>query len=318
MKAFSFISPLLSLVGICLSIYTGYFVIPSLIQDASIVKGEHAKRQFLMDCKELIYPSDTASATGIMNLFCGIKANSNEFFYSSIDESLLILEASLMEDKFLPISHRQNLLLEVEHVKNQIDEQQLGCQSNRVQESSNDEFIIFFIRSLTVILSGGALILVYLYNKKARINREEINDELTSIDAASNEISSSAFENQVSTIVASVSENLINEQNDKSPFDLVYYSKSNRSNIALFLDLKYLTSSKVGLGSVNSFLSKVKGKEGTFVLVHNTELTPRAKSKLQEFQSILNSPTRVIESIHFKNESQFYEVIKLLLDRHGL
>lgn len=67
---------------------------------------------------------------------------------------------------------------------------------------------------------------------------------------------------------------------DTFELEFEYKGKSN------FVDVKYLSKSKVGLKSIQRFISKVKDIEGRFWFIHNTDFTEMAKRKMEEVKRL--------------------------------
>src|SRR5690606_38350225 len=70
-----------------------------------------------------------------------------------------------------------------------------------------------------------------------------------------------------------------------------------------FVEIKYFMRSKVGLNSIERFISSLKGKEGNFWFIYNTDLTDMVKRRVEAINDI--SEGRKIELIQVSNVKDF-------------
>jgi len=88
-------------------------------------------------------------------------------------------------------------------------------------------------------------------------------------------------------------------------------SKFEHEGIEYFIEAKYLNRSRVGVGSVDKFLNSVKGIEGKFIFIYNTELTEMAKRRLTEFIN-MKTGNREIIAIKAENKAELEKELEKL------
>ena len=166
---------------------------------------------------------------------------------------------------------------------------------------------IFF----TCILGIIGFTSLYLKYKNDKTKQEEVDAQIAQLDSSTGAQSYyRTYEQEVCNIIKSYSGvEIVEEQIGKvSGYDMVFLY----NNEEYYVEIKYLTKSKVGLGSLQRFLESVKGKEGNFWFIYNTEITELFRKKVKTLNSI--SSKRRIELIKIETPIDLESKLKTLLN----
>lgn len=219
-----------------------------------------------------------------------------------------------MQDKFLPLVTRKQLIGEIEIIKNQIPKQNI----TDVKENSKYDKFLSFIKNnslslasiiITIFAVVTGIISYYLRFKIEKEKDEEIANQINISDISSKIESGILYEKRVLEVIKNFPNvKVIESEKYDYDFDIIFEYNNNK----YFVEAKFLLKSKVGLGALERFVNQSKGLEGTFLFIHNTDLTTMVKNRLIVLkEKVFNYSNRKIILLKISNE----EELKIELNR---
>lgn len=273
-------STIISFLGFAATLYFGIFYVPEFVTEYKTFKKDQNINEVIQTSKELIYSDSISNYSEIKNLIKSKEAKYGKSFNKDPQWFLFRVEESFLEDKFLSLSKRRELIREIDLIISQIPEKDLNLKTDEEEEYA---WIYFVSIPLTFIIVGlGIYSLIVRYKIRKR-EEEEIKNE---VDQAKYELGATrdliAYKEEEKTILETLSS--LNYEfhyydNSDKLFDLDFYHNNRR----YFLEVKTLRRSKVGLRSISEFLNKLSARNGVGIFIYNTALTPMSEQKLKEF-----------------------------------
>tara|TARA_R110001592_G_scaffold101439_1_gene287097 strand:- start:791 stop:1759 length:969 start_codon:yes stop_codon:yes gene_type:complete len=273
--------------GVAATLYFGLFYIPDYIEESQNAKLNTASKEVVQSIKELIYSDSTATDKEIISLVRSKEVGANVQFQHSNRWFLLKAEESFMEDKFIPLSKRRELIEEIEILAKKLPPTTIEISEDTQKSKTNwISTLLSILGTLITLLIGYLSVRANYLTRKSK--DEEIENELrearAEIGATKYSVDYMSIENDIIDIL----KNLNYEFNPNSfnktdkEFDLEFWSNKKR----YFIEVKVLRASRVGLKSIESFLLQLRSKRGIGIFIYNTELTPLSGSRLRDFNKI--------------------------------
>jgi hypothetical protein len=159
-----------STLGFIATIYFGIWYIPTWIQESQNERIKTAENEIIQAVKELAY-TDTTIAINVLSSLCQAKElNLKSKLPLTLTDIISKTEESFMEDKFLPLIKRKELLTKLENIKEDIPkEQSLLIEKNKVYRK-----IAWLFTILSVLVTTFAVILgIKSISIKSKINKEK-------------------------------------------------------------------------------------------------------------------------------------------------
>lgn len=306
------LSNIFSFAGILLTLYFGIYYVPNWLRESQNEKIKNAKINLEQSIKELVY-SDTDSAyQEIDSLVKAKEIELNESFPLTREQVLTLAQESFMQDKFLPLEKRKELINEIQNLKKEIPPPNEG---KKVEKSTKSSTAILELSSILTSIVAVLLGLISFFFKfrLEKEKQEEIDNQLAKDEELNSLIPSyKDFEREIIEVLKSHKGiEIVKTSDDKYfNFDIEFLYK----NKTYFVEVKYLTKSKIGLGSFQKFLSSVQGLEGEFWFIYNTGLTEMVKRKASEVINQLTSKNRVIKIIQAIDPDHFKSNLENLLN----
>lgn len=304
------LSNIFGLIGILLTLYFGVFYVPSWLREAQMEKFINAQRNLQQSVKELIYSDSICTYPEIEVLIKAKELKLNQAYPLSPEEILTETQESFMQDRFLPLEKRKELISKIESLKKEIPKN-----TNTQLEKAESKSSVWFFEWLSILISligvVAGIISFYLKYKTEKEKDEEIESQIIESENLKSNIEFAFdYEKQIINII----NNLSGAKVLKTPserdfgFDLEFEYMNKR----IFIEAKYLTRSKVGLNSFMRFIAHQKGLEGEFWFVYNTDLTEMVKRKADEMNK-LTEPNRRIVLIKAENGKEFSNQLNKIL-----
>lgn len=304
------LSNIFGLFGIILTLYFGIFYVPSWLKEAQQEKTLNAQRNLEQSVKELIYSDSICNYSEISILIKAKEIELNKPFPLTPGEVLTKIQESFMQDRFLPLAKRKELISELENLKKQAPK----LTDIDLEKVKNDSVTTMF---QWISITGSILAVIvgifsfYLKFKTEKEKDEEIENQTIESDIPINNIEFAfEFEKQILRVLKSYKGIEIIRTSEKQDFGFDFEFDFNKNKF--FVEAKYLTRSKVGLSTFHNFLSRQKGLEGTFLFVYNTDLTEMVKKRADSMNK-LTFPNREIIFIKAENEIEFKRELDKLL-----
>jgi hypothetical protein len=297
-----------SLLGLVATIYFG-ITVPRWINEYKIEKVRNAQNEIIQSVKEFVYSDSTISILELNSIVHAKEISINQKIPLNLIDILEIAEGSFMEDKFLPLLKRQELIKEIESIKRFMRPDETG--SNELQRSKSKlsgwlEWLSIIISILAVVLGLVSAFIKYQLNKD---KEEEIKNEKKDISLTKNH-RQYAFEfvEKIGEIMKNHVEMIRTNVGD-SGIDFQFKHKGEM----FYVEVKYLTRSKVGLNSYSQLANYVQNKNGQAWLIYNTELTPLVEKEIENFNN--ENKNMKIRAIKVPEAEDFKESIDLLLTK---
>jgi len=205
-----------------------------------------------------------------------------------------------MEDKFLPLDKRKDLLNEIEKAKIPFSSTAL---IQKVEEDKSWlDLSTLFTMIISVILAGLGIVGSFLKFKTEKDKQDEIDNSIQDIPTEYN-YNGSGYEFEKGIIEIFSKEKSINnvvQTENGYGVDVIFEANNKR----YFVEIKYLNRSKVGLNTIHRIINSIKDKEGIVWLIYNTQLTGLVASEIVKFNKESNikiKPIKVTSPEELKN-----------------
>lgn len=291
-----------------MGVYFGVFYVPSWLRDSQAEKSINAQLSLQQSIKELIYSDSICKPSEVVALIEGKEIALGQPYPYTRKQLLTQVQTSFMQDKFLPLQARRDLVAELESLKAHVPESPLPTQETAKLPG------VLWVGWLSIIGSIGLAILgirsLYLKFRVEKEKDEEIENQIIATESPDVNQLARNYEDQIVNAVRIFPgvEVLRRAPFGQPGFDLEFTFEGK----PYFLDVKYLTRSKVGLSSFHGFLARQKGLEGNFWFVYNTDLTEMVRREADKWNK-LTGPARRISLIKVETENDFKRQLAHLL-----
>lgn len=304
------LSNIFSFIGILLTLYFGIYYVPNWLRETQNVKIENAKINLEQSIKELVYSDIPCLYLEIETLIKAKEIELNEVFPLSREQVLTITQESFMQDKFLPLEIRKSLMAEIENIKSELPKEKLIVPEKKALSSTVFYEWLSIVASIITVFLG--IISFFVRFRTEKNKQEEIDNQLNKNDEVNTHIENyQDFEKSICNEIKNIKgvEVLKTSSDRDFDFDLCF----SYNGKPYFVEVKYLTKSKIGLSSFQKFLSNLRGMEGEFWFIYNTDLTEMVKREAFKSQ-LLETENRKINLIHAIDSEMFRSQLSSLLN----
>ena len=298
-----------SILGFFATIYLGVFYVPGWLQESQNEKKKNAENEILQSIKELVFSDSTFSLNELPSLIRAKEISLKESFPLTIEDILTKTEESFMEDRFLPLSKRKELIDKIEQIKKQLPEKiKLFNQKSESKSRSWLSWISIIITIMTVILGIISGFIKFKFDKD---KDAEIQNELQELPSEKDMNEHPyEYEKNIESAIRKRQDLLIEEEQAQDKGVDIVFSKGDKK---YFIESKCLRKSKIGLSTFQNLIHYLKDKNGEAWLVYNTDLTPLVEEKIKEF----NRENKVIKinPIKLLKSSEFADKLNILLPK---
>lgn len=297
-----------SILGFFATIYLGIFYVPVWLQESQNERKKNAENEILQSVKELVFSDSTFSLNELPSLIRAKEISLKESFPLSIEDILTKTEESFMEDKFLPLTKRKELINKIEQIKKQLPKDVKKVS----QKSESKSWLSLFSISISILSVILGIISAFIKFKADKDKDAEIQNELQVI-SSDKDLSEYGYkyEKNIESAIRKRQDLLIEEEQqglDKG-IDIVFY----KGNMRYFVEAKYLRKSKIGLSTFQRLIHYLKDKSGEAWLIYNTDLTPLVEEKIKEFNK--ENKAIKIKPIKLPNSFEFPDMLDVLLPK---
>lgn len=303
------LSHIFSVIGILLSLYFGVWYVPDWLAENQREKIINAQKNLEQSIKELVFADTICSYNEINILIKAKELEISESYPLQPNEVLIKVQESFMQDRFLPLLKRKQLMAEIENIKKQIPITNIKPE---IKESNKASILGYVSIGLTILIVIFGIVSYYRRYIKEKEKDEEIANQINQSENLSIQIDSAiSYENKIINIIKNFpGVKLIENQNIDYGFDVIFEFQHK----TYYVECKYLIRSKVGLNSLERFVNQSQGLEGDFLFVYNTDLTNMVKSRITELRKILFlNRKRNLFIIKAATENEFEEELNKLL-----
>ncbi len=291
-----------SILGFFATIYLGVFYVPTWLKESQNEKIRNAENEIFQSIKEIVYSDSTLTISELTSLVHAKEISLKEEFPHSLSDILAKTQASFMEDKFLPLPKRLELIKEIEEFKERIPKKETPVNGKQVEGKKGVWWYSLF--SILGAILAVILGILSFYEKYLREKNkdEEITNEIEEVnfDAinTTNQNANSYERGIIETLRKHNGVSIIEESIDKG-VDAVF-SKGEKQ---FYIEVKYLNKSKIGLKSFQKLANYLEDKSGEAWLVYNTDLTPLVEKSIENYNKI-NKHVK-IKAIRAVNSNEF-------------
>lgn len=299
-----------SVIGIVLTIYFGAFYVPKSFRDAEKERIDGAEKRIIQSIKEVTYTDSSITYDEIGVIISAEEAQLNQKLPHDEDELLTIVEGSFMQDKFLSLIDRRNLIRKIESIKNKtikiaddttrhIDSalyNSIVPRNETSLSSKRENWLTSKLKSslfplLSAILGLLSATTLFVKSKREDAIQEEVKNNEVTMDVDETKMSAFQYESVIQSILESQSqvEGLQRYSSSDNGFDFGFTSNGEY----YFIQIKFLQKNKVGLNSIEGFSRNIKGNEGNFWFIYNTDLTTLAKKTSDDLSKLSNDRRQI-------------------------
>lgn len=300
-----------SILGFFATIYLGVWYVPTWLQESQNERIKNAENEILQSVKELIYSDSTFTLNELPTLVHAKEITLKQSFPLSLDDILTKTEESFMEDKFLPLTKRKELINKIERIKLQLPKESKTKVENQKAENKGTIWEIW----LSIIGAIGSVILgiisTYIKFKSDKDKDAEIQNEIQDI-SSDKDIREYGYEferNIEDALKNRPDIHLQDKSFDDRGIDIIF-SKGDKQ---YFLEAKYLSKSKIGLNTFHQLAHYIKDKSGEAWLVYNTDLTPLVAQHINDFNN--ENKNISIRPIKVTNSKEFVDKLNDILPK---
>lgn len=297
-----------SILGFALTIYFGVFYVPAWLRESQNERLRNAQNEIQQSVKELIFSDSTINIIEITSLVHAKEITLKEKYPLSLFDILTKTEESFMEDRYLPLIRRRDLIQKIEILKMQIPK----VNPPDILQQKEKTAWTWWLTLLSITVSITAVIFGIISNfAKYQSNKEkdeEIDNEIQDA-TATNDISLSAyeFEKQIEAVLKErLHLNYVKRENDRE-IDFEFEHNNQR----YFVEAKYLSKSKIGLNTFYQLNNFLKNRKGEAWLIYNTDITSLVEKEIQKFNKSSNEVR--IRTIHARNGQEFSDKLKNII-----
>lgn len=300
-----------SILGFFATIYLGIWYVPTWLQESQNERIKNAEREILQSVKELIYSDTTLTLNELPTLIHAKEITLQQSFPLSITDILTRTAESFMEDKFLPLSKRKDLINKIERIKFQLPKESKPIIKNQKTESKVIWWLDKLSMLLTILIVILGLISFFLKYKSNKDKDAEIQNELQdiSLDKDNSEYGYE-FEKNIESAIRNRSDLQIQNNNIRdNGVDVIFFKNDKQ----YYIEAKYLSKSKIGLKTFHKLANYLNEKKGEAWLVYNTDMTPLVVEQIQDFNK--NNKEINIKPVKISNSKEFANKLDELLPK---
>jgi len=298
-----------SILGFFATIYLGVWYVPAWIKESQNMRIKNAENEILQSVKELIYNDSTFTLKELPALVRAKEITINEKFPLSNSDILTKTEESFMEDKFLPLSKRKELIKKLEQIKQELPKEAITEKQKTEKKGITWDILLSIVGSIVTVILG--IISSFIKFKSDKDKETEIQNEINVVSTERETIEYAyEFERNIEETLKKRKDIQLEENdiNDRG-IDFIF-SKSGKR---YFVEAKYLTRSKIGLNTYYKLAQYINNKSGEAWLIYNTDLTPMVLELIKEFNK--NNKQISIRLVNVKNSKEFAEKLDEILPK---
>jgi hypothetical protein len=298
-----------SVLGFVLTIYFGVFYVPIWLKESQNERLKNAQNEILQSVKELVF-SDSSFAVHELNSLVNAKEITlNEKFSLSLSDILSEAEESFMEDRYLPLTKRRDLIQEIETIKKQLPKENIIATDKQKAENKDisRSTLLSIISSISAVIIG--VISAFTRYQTDKDKEEEIKNEIQEIPTRELSKYAYEFEREIESVLQSRKDIILStkDQNRGIDFEFSYHDKR------YFVEAKFLTRSKIGLNTIHQLTYFLRDKSGEAWLIYNTNLTQLVAKEIDKYNQ--NNRDVKIKAIRVTSGKEFADKLDELLNK---
>ena len=296
-----------SILGFFATIYLGIWYVPKWLQESKNERIRNAENEILQSVKELVFNDSTFTLSELPTLVHAKEIALKENFPLSLYDILTKTEESFMEDRFLPLLRRKELINKIELIKKQLPKE-TKIDSHKAENKGAfwEKWISILIAIIAVILG---LISTYIKFKLDKDKDAEIQNEIQEVSSEKETPEYSyEFEKNIEEALRKRPDIVLEQRKYQDRGIDIIFSKGDKT---YFVEAKYLRKSKIGLNTFHQRAHYLKDKSGEAWLIYNTDLTPLVAQEIADFNKE-NKQVR-IKTIRVADSKEFAEKLNNIL-----
>lgn len=278
------LSNVFSVVGIALTIYFGVFYAPGYLQDMREEKINTINEGLIDNIQELTYNKQNFSIKEVEALIKAKEIKYNISYPYTMDELLIQVSERFLDNKFIPIEQRKELIEMVQEKRSHIKDLPI---TNK--EESKFSIFTMIVAILSVIVS---IIGLYSTIQKADRDREnQINEDIEKKEVEIQNSVMSAFSFEI--IVKEALEGREFTHNNLS-LNIGYDFKVQEGSKEYAVECKYYKA-PISAGDLKRLVNMIHSINMDLILVTNTSLTNSALKFIEEYNGRENKSIFVVQ-----------------------
>jgi hypothetical protein len=279
------LSNIFSVFGILITIYLGVFYVPGYLQEMREEKVNTINESLIENIQELLFYKQNVSIEEIDSLIKAKEIHYNISYPFTKDQLLIQVSGRFLDNKFIPLEHRKELVEMTQVLRKNIKEPQV-----KPKEESDFNIIIRLLAAIGSI--GVALLGISSTILKAKRDREvQATDDIEKREKEiqNNIMSSFSYE----MIVKEVLEGKNFSHHNFGP-DIGYDFRLQESNKEYALVCKY-NLRPISVAEIRNLVNLANNKKMDLILVTNTKLTQSAKHFIEEYNNKNSNSVFVVQ-----------------------
>jgi len=277
-------SNLFSVIGIVLTIYFSVFYIPGYVREVRNEKVLNIHNELIENFQELVYNKQKVDIDDLKTFIKGKELRNNVDYPYSIDELLIQVQERFLENKFIPLVERRELIDTIDSIRDNLTSVNITQNSIIVKKEKKDWLgLISSLVSMVIGVLASILGLISIYFKEKRQKEYELGQD---IEQKKEEIekdvkSSIGYEKVVENILSQVKhgDNFVTFTRNQQ-IDFVLESQ----NCKYAIEVKY-QSRPISTNVIKQILSYSEKTNSRPMLVTNSSLTRGALEEIKVYDS---------------------------------
>jgi hypothetical protein len=150
--------------------FVGIFLVPSYVNDAYHQKQIQANKEIITDLQELFYSNEAIDSKTVSTLKRGKEIKINVAIPYSLEEILVEVQESFIDNKFLDLKNRKEIYNKIDSIKHILPKEQSVVYSQKAENKT--VLIIIYIASAISLIISIMLFLGLLSKRKQQVNDE--------------------------------------------------------------------------------------------------------------------------------------------------
>ncbi|MRX73642.1 hypothetical protein GJU40_15980 [Bacillus lacus] len=268
-------SNIFSVIGILITIYLGVYYVPGYLQDMRDERVNTINESLIENIQELLYYGQNVSIEEIDSLIKAKEIEYNISYPFTKDQLLIQVSGRFMDNKFIPLKQRTELVGKVQVLRKNIKEPPV-----KPKEKSVKNFIISLFTAIASI--GFALVGGYSTIQKAKREREvQVNEDIEKREKEIQNNIMSSFSYEMIVKEALEGKNYVHHS---LASDNGYDFKVQENNKEYALVCKYYYR-PITVAEIRDLVNLSNNNKIDLIVVTNTKLTQSAKHFIEEYNN---------------------------------
>ncbi len=152
------------MIGIILTIYFSVYYVPQYSEDIKLKRIENINTSLITIVQELVYNEHEVNEEDLQTLIKGKELKYNIEYPYSLNELLIQTQERFLDNKFIPLQERKNLIEKVDQIRALIEPATIHTESKLVKKAAVD-YLSYLISLIGILASGWGAFGIWIKNK---------------------------------------------------------------------------------------------------------------------------------------------------------